>query len=156
MADSSPLISFARASKLRILRDICRSIIIPPAVYQEIVIKGKGKPGSEEIREATWINVQTPKNKTEVATLQEIFGAGESEAIVLAEELKAVLLVDEGHVIREARKRGLSITSSHLILEEAKRKNLIKSVKKELDELVASGFRTTPELIKETLRKVGE
>lgn len=156
VADSSPLISFARAKKLRILQDICHSMIIPPAVYEEIVIKGKGKPGAEEIREAAWISVQRPKDQAEVARLNEAFGAGESEAVVLAREIKAILLVDEGSVIREARKRGLRVVSSHLILEEAKRENLIKSVKKELDELIASGFRTTPALIKETLQKVGE
>jgi predicted nucleic acid-binding protein len=67
-----------------------------------------------------------------------------------------VLLADEVVVIKEARKRGLPVTSTHLILEEAKRRNLIKSAKVELDGLIASGFRTTPNLIRETLRRVGE
>lgn len=74
----------------------------------------------------------------------------------MAEELKATLLVDEWSVIKEARRRKLEITSTHLILVEAKEKNLIQSVKKELEELMASGFRTTPELIKDILRHVGE
>ncbi len=67
-----------------------------------------------------------------------------------------MLLADEAIVIQEARRRGLKITSTHLILEEAKRRNFIKSVKTELDGLIASGFRTTPELIRETLRRAGE
>ena len=63
VADRCPLISCARAKKLQILQEICKSIIIPPAVFEEIVIKVKGKPVSEEIREATWINVQIPRNR---------------------------------------------------------------------------------------------
>ena len=74
----------------------------------------------------------------------------------MAQELKAILLADEWGVIREARRRGIEITSTHLVLIEAKKRRLIESVKKELEELIVSGFRTTPVLIKETLRIAGE
>jgi predicted nucleic acid-binding protein len=156
VSDSSPIISFSRAKKVYLIQGIYPEIIIPPAVFDEIVIKGKGKPGSEEIKNATWVKTQKPKNENEIEKLKERFGPGEAEALVLAEELKAVLLVDEAIIIQEARRRRLKITSTHLILEKAKDKGLIKSVKKELDELIASGFRTSPELIKDTLQKVGE
>lgn len=156
VADSSPIISFARAKKLHLIQKVCNKIIIPPAVYDEIVVKGKGKPGAEEIKEASWISVQKPKNQIEIEKLAIQFDWGESEVIILAEELKATLLADEMIIIKEARRRNLQIISTHLILVEAKKKNLIKSVKKELDELIVSGFRTTLELIKETLKKAGE
>ena len=125
-------------------------------MYEEVVIKGKGKPGAEEVGIASWIEVQKPENLGEVARLGEKFGPGESEAIILAEEIKAVLFADEVAVIKEARKRSLQVTSTHLILEEAKRRNFIKSVKVELEGLINSGFRTTPELVQESLRKMGE
>lgn len=156
VADSSPLISFARAKKLHLLQKVCNEIIIPSAVYDEVVVKGKGKPGAEEIKKAPWISLRKPKNRIEVEKLQRQFDWGESEAIILAEELKAILLADERIIIKEARRRGLLSMSTHLILIEAKRKNLIKSVRKELDDLIASGFRTTSELIRETLQKAGE
>lgn len=50
VADSSPIISFARAKKLRLIQGVYKNIIIPPAVYDEIVVRGKGKPGAEEIK----------------------------------------------------------------------------------------------------------
>lgn len=156
VSDSSPIISFARARKLHLIREIYNSIIVPPAVFDEIVVKGKDKPGSEEIRKASWIEVRSPKNQKKVERLKEEFGAGESEAVVLSEEIKAVLLADEWRVIKEARRRGLRITRTLLTLEKAKRKGLIESVKKEIDDLIASGFRTTPALIKDALQKVGE
>ena len=156
VADSSPIISFARANKLHIIPSIYKKVIIPQGVYDEIVVKGRGKPGAEEIKNADWISLCEIKNQVEVEKLKEKFGQGESEAVVLAQELKAILLADEWGVIREARRRGIEITSTHLVLIEAKKRRLIESVKKELEELIVSGFRTTPVLIKETLRITGE
>ncbi len=158
VSDSSPIISLARTKKLHLIQDVYGKIIIPVGVYDEIVTKGKGKPGAEEVKHATWISFREIKNQAEVKKLMQEFnlGLGESEAIVLAQELKADLLVDDWDAIREARRRGIEIASTHLILVEAKRKNLIRSVKEELEELIAFGFRTTPELVKKTLQKAEE
>ncbi|MBF0565497.1 MAG: DUF3368 domain-containing protein [Nitrospirae bacterium] len=156
VSDSGPLISFARAKKLYLVREVYGAVIIPPAVYNEIVVKGKDKPGAEEIKRSNWITIQEPKNKDEVKRLNLKFDPGESEAVALAQELTATLLVDERIVIKEARSRGLKITSTHMTLERAKTKRLIKSVKIELDALIAAGFRTTKELVTELLQKMGE
>lgn len=156
VSDSSLIISFARAKKVHLLKGVCVGLIIPQEVYNEIMVKGEGKPGAEEIKKAKWVSLQKPKNRLEVEELKERLGPGESEAIILAQELKAILLADEWNTIKEARVRGIEIISTHLILIEAKKKGFIKSVKKELNELIATGFRTTPALIEKTLRKVGE
>jgi predicted nucleic acid-binding protein len=76
--------------------------------------------------------------------------------MVLAQELKAIIMADEWAVIKEARKRNLRVTSTLIILVEAKRQNLINSVRQELDELISAGFRTTPELVQEVLKRAGE
>lgn len=156
VADSGPLISTARANKLHIIQRVYGKIIIPESVYHEIVVQGRGKPGAKEIEKATWITVKRQQSQAEVDILRSRFGVGESEAIVLAEELGTILLVDEKQVIKEARKRDLKISSTHLLLEEAKKIGIIESVRQELDELIKAGFRTTPELIKNSLKKAGE
>jgi predicted nucleic acid-binding protein len=46
-------------------------------------------------------------------------GAGEREAIALAEELKAGLLLDDGKARREARRRGLAVTGTLAVLAAA-------------------------------------
>ena len=46
ISDSGPIISFARAGKFTLLEKVIPKILIPLAVYTEIVIKGKGKAGS--------------------------------------------------------------------------------------------------------------
>jgi len=136
VADSGPIISLARIHQLQLIPGIFQNIVLPSTVYEEIVIKGKGKPGELEIKDASWINVQKPENQVEVRELRKQFDAGESEAIILAEELKATLLADEWIVLKEARNRGLNVFSTQLILVEAKKMGLIKSVKEEIDKLL--------------------
>lgn len=61
VADAGPIISFARIGRLDLLRKIVVELIIPPAVYKELVVKGKSLAGAEEIAGASWIKRQTLK-----------------------------------------------------------------------------------------------
>jgi predicted nucleic acid-binding protein len=153
VADSSPIISCARAGKLHLIKGVCSNIIIPPAVYREIVIDGLGKPGDSELEDSisVWVEVKEPSDKGVVSILNRRFGDGESEAIALAKELDFYLLVDEIKAMNEARRRGIKILSTLIMLLEAKKMGLIPSVKPELDELVASGFRCSAALYEEIL-----
>lgn len=86
VSDSSPLISFAKANKLFIIQSVYEKIMIPPEVYKEIVVKGEGKPGAEEVKKADWFSIKKPKNQVAVMKLKEKLHPGEAEAIVLAKE----------------------------------------------------------------------
>jgi len=158
VADSGPLISCARANKLTLVRDVYSELIIPPAVYTEIVIDGSGKPGAEDIEAAVsiWVDVTKPGNDGLVASLKQRIGPGESEAIALAKELDAYLLIDEASGINVAREYGIRITSTLLMLLEARKRGLISSVTVELDELIASGFRCSDILYRKVLTLSGE
>jgi len=52
---------------LDLLHSLFDTIHIPNIVYQEIVIAGKGKVGSEEVAGAAWIERRAVKNKSAVA-----------------------------------------------------------------------------------------
>ena len=131
VADSSPIISCARAGKLHLIKDVYSKIIIPPAVYREIVIDGLGKPGDNELKDSIsiWVEVKEPSCKDIIAILNHDLGEGESEAIALANELDAYLLIDEIKAMNEAKRRGISILSTLIMLLEAKKLGLILSVK---------------------------
>jgi predicted nucleic acid-binding protein len=43
VSDSGPIISFARADYLKLLRQLFQDIIIPEAVYEEIAIIGSNR-----------------------------------------------------------------------------------------------------------------
>jgi uncharacterized protein len=55
IADSSCLIALARSAQLDVLRALFSHIVIPEAVYDEVVIQGAGRPGSDEVAQAEWI-----------------------------------------------------------------------------------------------------
>ena len=62
-ADSGPLISLASISLFDLLRSLFHSIHIPQAVYQEVVVAGKGRVGSEEVAGVAWIERHIVKNQ---------------------------------------------------------------------------------------------
>jgi predicted nucleic acid-binding protein len=55
VADSTPLISLASIGSLDFLQSLFKKVCIPQTVYREVVIDGKGRTGSREVRRATWI-----------------------------------------------------------------------------------------------------
>lgn len=49
--NSSPLISLSLVGKLDLLGKLYDEVIVPKSVYDEVVVKGKGKVGSECLKE---------------------------------------------------------------------------------------------------------
>lgn len=96
VSNTSPIINLAAIGELDLLRDLYGSIMIPPAVYHEIVVVGTGQPGAAEVRASSWISVRAPADMVLVAQLSNELDSGEAEAITLAIELGAdQLLIDE-------------------------------------------------------------
>jgi predicted nucleic acid-binding protein len=60
VANATPLIALSLIGELDLLPRIFDEILIPSAVYDEIVVKGAGRPGSEAVSAATWLQVQSP------------------------------------------------------------------------------------------------
>jgi predicted nucleic acid-binding protein len=154
IADASPIISFARAERLMLLQQVVSTLCISDAVFREIVVEGK--PGAIEVRQGGWIRLQAVRQTERVAALPRKLGRGEREAILLAEELQGVLLVDEPSARQEAVRRNIPLLGSLSILREAKLQSLIPEVKSHLDVLRATGFRISDALYNRFLRDMGE
>jgi hypothetical protein len=69
VADSGPILSFARANQLELLHQVINDLTIPDAIYEEIVIRGAGKPGSTEVQGASWIRRLSVRDHTFVDQL---------------------------------------------------------------------------------------
>jgi uncharacterized protein len=153
VSDSSALINLARIGKLELMRDLYGEVRIPEAVWQEAVVKGEGQAGASEIKSAPWIKAQSVKNTELVKALQQELDAGESEAIALALETQAELLLMDERLGRDtARHLGLPFTGLIGLLVEAKRKGLIANIKSEVDALRnVAGFRITDSLYRQIL-----
>ena len=136
VSDASALINLARISKLELLRDLYTDLIVPEAVWQEVVIEGVGYAGADEIKNASWIKKYAVANRQLVQALRQDLDAGEAEAIALALEVKADLLLMDERLGREtARFLGLRYIGLIGVLIEAKHRGRIKAIKSYLDEL---------------------
>lgn len=84
-------------------------------------------------------------------------GVGESEAISLALEVQArLLLLDDRPARRLAQALGLSIIGTLGILLAAKRRNFLPAIRPSLDALVRYDFRIAPTLYDQILRDAEE
>ena len=63
VSNASPLINLARIGKLTLLRDLYGELIVPEAVWQEVVVEGAGQPGADAVESATWIKTQAATNR---------------------------------------------------------------------------------------------
>ena len=96
VADATPLIALARIGAFSLLQDVLKALVIPPAVFDEVVTHGKGRPGAPEVQAALsagWITKVAPAGR-----LPGPYGgmhAGEIEVLSLAKELGFPALLDE-------------------------------------------------------------
>ena len=99
-----------------------------------------------------------PVNRAAVQALRADLDAGESEAIVLAQELKAsLLLIDERLGRQLATQLGLDVTGLLGILAEAKRRGIIPACAPLLDDMIGrAGFWVGERLRSDYLKALGE
>ena len=112
VSDSGPLIALSKLSLLSLLHELFAEIVIPMEVWREVVERGKGKHGSDVVEKAEWVNVKEV-NDLSVDILSKEIERGEAEAIILAKELDADLLLLDEKIPREiAKSLGLKVTGT--------------------------------------------
>lgn len=88
VADTSPLIYLSRVGALKLLHALFGEIIVPRAVWTEVVEQRTAAPGLDALKSANWLRVVD----REWPGLDLGLDAGETAAILLAESLQADLL----------------------------------------------------------------
>ena len=156
VSDAGPILSFARAGRLEILRQVVGELIIPQAVVDELAVRGRGRSGTDEIELGTWIKRENVQDRSVVEQFSGKLGLGEREALALAKQASAPLLLDEREARKEAMRLGIAHLGSLRILKEAKDRGIISEAKSVLDELIASGTYISDALYQDFLREVGE
>ncbi|MGA2268032.1 MAG: DUF3368 domain-containing protein [Bryobacteraceae bacterium] len=158
VSDTSPILNLARIGRLELLASLYQQVLIPPAVSAELAFSRDDVFPITDVASIPWLMIGTPRDQDRVQELRDKLDAGEAEAIVLAVERQAeLLLVDERRGRRTAEALGLRTTGLLGVLAEAKRAGLIELAKPVLDELIQNArFWIGPDLYREVLAKLDE
>jgi predicted nucleic acid-binding protein len=107
VSNASPLVNLARIGRLELLQDLFGEVCLPDAVWEEVVVAGEGQPGARLLAQARWVARRQVQNQSLVQALRQELDAGEAEAVVLALELKADLLLMDERLGRDERRRSI-------------------------------------------------
>lgn len=141
VSNSTPIIALAKIARIEILRELFGTITIPEAVRDEVADSGRNRAGSAEVTGLDWIVVKKVHNRMAVDFLLISVDLGEAEAVALAKESNAgLLLIDDRTGRRAAESVGLVITGTIGVLLRFYR-GKPRSFRQAFDELIANGFR---------------
>jgi predicted nucleic acid-binding protein len=157
VSNSTPLIHLARIGQLGLLRDFFGNVMIPPAVYDECVVQGKAYRDALLIAQADWLETKEVSDGNLVILLNAELDRGESEAIALALQQEAdLLLLDDSEGRHKARLYGLKYTGTVGILLKAKHSGKLPLLRSALDDLQDTGFWLDSRLYQKLLQEAGE
>ena len=159
VSNSSVLIALSSIGQLALLRQrFPEGILIPPAVYEEVVNTGQNRAGAREVAAAGWI-VQHPLADARLFTfLQSDLDHGEAEAIALAvQENISLILLDEKDARRAAHNLALQPLGTVGILLWAKQTGRILNLQSCLNSLRIQGrFYLSDAVIRTVLQRAEE
>lgn len=154
VSNTTPIISLASINKIEILRDLFTEVIIPKAVYLEL--KYKKRFGYKEA-DLPFILVETIRGNIYKELFLSQLDLGESETIILAQEIKAdIVIIDENLAYRIAKNSDLNTIRTLSILLIAKEKGLINKCKPLLDEMIKKGRWYSRKVYHQFLIRAGE
>jgi uncharacterized protein len=158
VSDTSPILNLARIGRLDLLASLYTEVLVPAAVRRELSDFRRDRPAAVEVPPARWLIVAPLRVPERMAELRQGLDPGEAEAIALALERQAdLLLLDERRARRIASALGLRISGLLGVLAEAKRAGLIERAEPVLDDLIQRArFWIAPDLYARVLRELGE
>lgn len=150
VADTSAISNLMAIGKEAILRELFGQVLVPPAVERELLDWHRDLP--------TFVLVEQPDDLEAISSLSLTLDPGESEAIALAVQFHAdLLLIDERKGRSAANGLGLRTTGLLGVLLEAKAVGLLDKLAPILDELIATAeFHVSAKVAEEFLRLAGE
>jgi len=150
VSDTSPLNYLVLIQHVDVLPSLFGRVLAPPSVVAELLHPGT-PPAIRAWAEAppTWLEVRAPAMVDPRIGL----GPGEAEAISLARELQAdILLIDERKGVAAARQYGLFVTGTLGVLEIAAERGLI-ALPVAIAALRQTTFRVSDELLTAMLQR---
>jgi predicted nucleic acid-binding protein len=147
VVNATPLISLALLDRLSLLKQMFEEVIVPLTVYEEVVIHGARRPGSEALAAAEWLTVMSADVSVSIEPLLLGLDAGELEVLLLARQIRPNwVIVDERLARRVAFALSLPVKGTLGILLAAVLAGLLskQDALDDLHKLVERGIRIAP------------
>lgn len=122
VSDTTPLISLLKINSIDLLEKLFGRVLIPETVFNELTADKRFMSEAEQIRRRQFITVKSVQNPESANILKRATGLdqGESEAIVLTDELNAdILLMDEAKGRAVSSQMGFKVMGTIGILMAA-------------------------------------
>lgn len=150
VSNTSPITNLLSVGQISLLKLVYGEIVIPQAVKIEL----ESYHGSVVFESLSWLKCMHVRDRSGVVSA---LGKGEAEAIVLAQEVRAnLLLIDDYKARKEAEKRNLIVKGLLGVVQSAHQLGYLNLVKPLLDSLITNGFRVSEELYLRVLEESGE
>jgi predicted nucleic acid-binding protein len=150
VVNATPLIALSLINRLALLPALFEEIIVPRAVYEEIVVQGGNRMGAAALSDAAWMQVKEPARLPTIEPLLLGLDAGELQVLLLARDLQSDwVLVDERLGRRVARALQLPVKGTVGILLAAFRAALLTKAEalEAVQQLREQGFRISPAVV---------
>lgn len=155
VSDTTPLNYLVLIGQQELLARLFERVVIPRAVWTEL--QAKGTPESVRAwlaHQPDWLEVGQANLPADVALAA--LDRGEQEAILLAQELRAnLLLMDDKDGRLEAVRRNLAVVGTLGVLDEAAERGLL-NLPEALARLQQISFRVAPLLLESLLERDAE
>ena len=150
VSDTSPITTLMQIGKVALLHKLYGEVLIPETVRNELAQLHPTLP--------PFFKCVPVGSRSRVEVLLAELDPGEAEAIVLAKETHAeLLLIDEIHGREVAAREGLPYIGLLGVLDQAKLKGFIRSVREVLGEIEnQTTFYISAEIKKLALQRAGE
>lgn len=138
--DTSPIQYLHQLELLHILPALVESVVVPPAVMNEVATGRTLGVNLPDLEELAWVTVRRPTSAAALPLVTDL-GPGETQVLMLALEApEAVVVLDDALARQVAEALNLKFTGTLGLLIDAKRAGLVSAVGPLLDQLQALRF----------------
>ena len=161
VSDTTPIISLLKINRLDLLKKLYGSVLLPRAVFSELTSNKTYQSEADIISQSDFIECRDVRNTQALTVLQALttLDLGESEAIILAQEYEAdVLLMDEAKGRKVAQQLHIPLSGALGVLIDCFDSGLLakSEVSECLDILQQAGRRISGHLINKVRDYINE
>jgi predicted nucleic acid-binding protein len=155
VSNTSPLLYLHQLGSIDLLPRLYSQILVPASVVEELAAGRAAGHDVPDVAALPWARIVSSPTLALLALATDL-GKGEAEAIAIAHERNALLILDDGLARRHAKVVGVTLTGTLGVLVKAKTAGHIPRVATLISRLTELGFRLSDRTRDEILKLANE